>query len=99
MHIVCGDESDPEVLGDFWQNAIALALLFHPMVVHLHEEIFRSENVAISSRTLFGDVDLVRLNRAVHFARQTTAEPDQSRGMLCKKFLIDPRPVMKSIEM
>jgi len=76
MHIVCGDESDPQVLGDLWQNAIALPLLFHPVVVHLHEEIFRSENIAILSRALFGDVDLVRLDRAVHFARQTTAEPD-----------------------
>src|SRR5205809_852066 len=99
MDIVCGDQADAEVLGDFWQNAIALPLLFHPMVMHLHEEIFRSKDVAILSRALFGNVDLVRLNRGVHFAGQTTAEPNQSRRMLCQKFFIDPRPVMKSIEM
>src|SRR5438132_5520100 len=99
MHIVRDDESDPQVLCDFCQNAIALPLLFHSVVRHLHEEIFRSENVAILSRALFGNVDLVRLDRAVHFARQTTTESDESRRMLCEKFLIDPWPVMKSIEM
>ena len=93
------NQPDAQVPGDFRQNGIALSLLFHPVVVHLHEEIFRAENVAILSGALFGDVDLVRLNRGVHLARQTTAESNQSRGMLREKFLVDPRPVMKSIEM
>src|SRR5260370_31999077 len=99
MDIVCGDEPDAKVPGDFWQNAIALALLVHSVIVHFHEEIVRAENVAILSRALFGDVDLVRLNRGVHFAGETTAESDQSRRMLREKFLVDPRPVMKSVEM
>src|SRR5207248_11385509 len=60
MDIVCGDQSDPQLLGDFWQNSVALPLLFHPMVMHLHEEIFRSKDIAILSRALFGDVDFVR---------------------------------------
>src|SRR4029077_7537355 len=88
-----------EIPGDFWQNAIALPLLVHSVIVHFHEEILRAENVAIVRSALFGDVDLVRLNRGVHFAGETTAESDQSPGMLREKFLVDPRPVMKSVEM
>src|SRR5260370_8370581 len=98
MDIVCGDEPDAKVPGDFWQNAIALALLVHSVIVHFHEEIVRAENVAIIGGALFGDVDLVRLNRGVHFAGETTTESDQSRRMLREKFLVDPRPVMKSVE-
>src|SRR5438046_8797418 len=99
MDIVCGDQSDAEVLGDSWQNAIALPLLFHPMVMHLHEEVFGSEDVAILSRALFGDVDLVRLNSGVQLAGQTIAKPNHYRGMLCQKLLIVTRLIMKSIVM
>ena len=99
MNVVRRDQTDAEVFRDFRQHAIALALLFHAVVVQLHEEIFRAENVAIFGRGLFGDVDLVRLNRGIHFAGETTAQADQSRGMLREKFLVDPRPVMKSVEM
>ena len=68
------------------------------MIVQLHEEIFRAQNVAILGRGLFRFLDIVRLNRRVHFARETTAQPDQPRRMLRQQLFVDPRAVVKSIE-
>jgi len=48
---------------------------------------------------LFCDVDLVSLNRGVHFASEAAAESNQTSGVLGQQFLVDPRPVMKSVEM
>src|SRR5581483_11059729 len=98
MHVVRRDQSDAQLFRDLRQMTITEALFFEAVIVQLDEEIFGAENVAIFRRALRGDVDLVRLQRAIHFARQTTAQPDQTFVMLREKFLVDPRPVMKTIE-
>jgi hypothetical protein len=73
MDVVRRDQSDAEIFCDLRQHPIALALFFHPVIVQLHEEIFRAQNVAILGRGLFRFLDIVRLNRRIDFARETTA--------------------------
>ena len=99
MNVVCGNQSNPEVPRDLRQLAIAFVLRFHPVIVQFHEEIFRAENIAILRRARFRLLDVVCLNRAVDFARQTAAQSNQSCGMRRQKFLVDPRRVMETIEM
>jgi hypothetical protein len=68
------------------------------VIVQFDKEIFRAENVPIFGRALFRLLDVVCLNCGVDFARETATEPDQSFRMGREKFLIDPRRVMKTIE-
>ena len=99
MHVVRRDQPNTELFRDLRQHSIALVLFFHPVVVQFHEEIFRAENVAILGRRLLRLVDVIRLDRRIDFAREAAAEPDQSRRMFRQQLLVDPRPVMKTIEM
>jgi len=54
-------------------------LRFHPVVVHFDEELIRSKNVAIFGRALVRLLDVICLNRAVDFARETTTQSNQAR--------------------
>ena len=99
MHVVRGDQADPQIFRELRQHTIASVLFLDSVIVQLDEEIFRAENVAILSRGLFRMVELVRLNRGIDFAGETTAQADQTRGVRCQKLLIDPRPVVKPVEM
>ena len=98
MDIVRRDQADAEVFRDLRQHAIALALFFHPVIVQFHEEIFGAQDVAILGRGLLGSLDVVRLNRRIDFPRETTAQPDQPRRMLRQQLLVDPRSVVKPVE-
>src|SRR5215472_5027396 len=99
MDVVRRDETEAEIFCDLWQDPVALSLHLDPMIMHLDEEILGAENVAIFRRRLLRLLDIVCLNRGVYFTGQTTTEPNQSRRMLREQILVDPRSVMKSVEM
>jgi len=77
MNVVRGNKSHTDVPSNLRQDTIAQALLFHAVVVHFHEEILRAKNVAVLGGALFRLLQIVRLNRAIDFARKATAQPDQ----------------------
>jgi hypothetical protein len=99
MHIVRGDQPEAQVFRDLRQHPVALVLFFHPVVVQFDEEILRAQNVAIFGRCLLCLLDVVRLECRIDFTRETPAEPDQTFLVLLQELLVDPGPVMKSIEM
>ncbi len=48
MHVVRRDQSEPKFLRDRRQDAVAFSLRLDAVIVHLEEEILRSEDVAKS---------------------------------------------------
>ena len=64
MDVVRRDQSEPEILRQVRQHAIAFVLRFHAVIVQLEEEIFRAEDVAKFRRALFRLLEVVCLNRA-----------------------------------
>src|SRR5437868_13912226 len=99
MDVVRRDQADSEVLGDFWQNRVAPLLFFKSVIVEFDEEILFAENIAILRGGCGGFLNVVRLDRGVHFSRQTAAEANQSRRVLREQLFVDSRPVVKTIEM
>src|SRR6266478_9103350 len=67
--------------------------------MQFNKKVFRPENVSIFGGTLFRLLDIVCLNRAVDFTRETTAQSNQTGRPRCEKLFIDPRRVMKSVQM
>ena len=74
MHIVRRDQANAQISGNLHQRDVAHFLLFHSVIVQFKEEIFRAEDIPIFGGTLFCFLDVVCLNRAVDFARKTTAQ-------------------------
>src|SRR5262249_34917550 len=99
MHVVCRNQTDSELSRDLWQYAVGLALLLNSMVVQFDEKVLLPENVPVLGGTLFGLLNIVCLNRAVHFARETTAQSNQTGRARCEQLLVNPWRVMKSIQM
>jgi len=99
MDVIRRNQTETELFRQLRQDPVAFVLLFHAVVVQFQEEILRAEDVAILSRGLFRLVDVVRLNGGINFAGQTSAQSDQTGGMLGEKLLVDPRRVMKAVEM
>src|SRR2546430_4089680 len=69
------------------------------MVVQFDKKVLRPENVSIIGGTLFCFFNVVCLNRAVDFPRETSAQSNQTGGPLCEQLFIDSRGVMKAIQM
>ena len=69
------------------------------MVVQFDEKVLLSENVPILGGTLFGLLNVVCLNSAVDLARETAAQSNQTGRARREQLFIDPRRVMKSIQM
>src|SRR2546430_10775587 len=69
------------------------------MVVQFDKKVLRPENVSIIGGTLFCFFNVVCLNRAVDFPRETSAQSNQTGGPLCEQLFIDSRSVMKAIQM
>ena len=80
MNVIRCDQTDAEIFRDLWQHTVALMLLFDSVIVHFDEEIFRAENVAIFRGGLLRLLNVVPLNRRIHFARETPAEADVANG-------------------
>ena len=99
MHIVCSDQTDAQVSCNLWQCAVALALRLHSVVMQFDEKVFRPENVSIFCGALFCFFNVVSLNRAVNFGRETSAQPNQTRCPLCQQLFIDSWGVMKTVQM
>ena len=99
MHIVRRDQTERELFCQLRQHAIAFALHLHPVVVQLDEKVLRAQDVSILRRSLSCLGDVVRLDCRINFARQATAQSDQSLGMRRQEFLVDPGRIMKTVEM
>ena len=99
MHVVRRHEAEPELLREFWQDRVALFLHLDAVVVHLEEEIFRAQDIAKIGCALPGLGEVIGLDRHVDLALEAAAQPDQSARMFREQLLIDPRLVMKTIEM
>ena len=98
MHVVRRDQAEPELLRELRQDRVAFLLCLDAVVVHFEEEIFRAENVAKFRHALPRLLEIVRLDRHVDLAFEATAQPDQSSRARSEKFLVDPRLVMKTVE-
>jgi hypothetical protein len=98
MDVVRRDQPEPEFLRKQGQRLVALLLDLDAVVVHLEEKILRPKNVAKVSRTLPRLGEIVRLDRHVDLALETPAQADQPGGMFREQLLVNPRFVMKSIE-
>ena len=79
VDVVGRDQPNSQISGDLRQTTIALALLFHPVIVKFDKEIFRSENVAVGCRGFFGLIKAVRLDGGIDLAGESTTEPNQPR--------------------
>ena len=99
MHVVRRDQAEPEFLREARQHLVAFVLRLDAVVVHLEEEILRAEDVAKFRHALPRLGQIVRLDRHVDLALEATAQADQSRRMRREQLLVDPRLVMKSVEM
>src|SRR6266404_9093948 len=99
MNVVRGNQADAEIFRDLRQHRVAPLLFLQSVIVQLDEEILCAKDVTVLRRGRGGLLNIVGLNGGVHFARQAAAQADQSRRMLCEEFLVDPWPVMKTIEM
>ena len=61
---------------------------------------FRGPKMSRNSAVTFVRfLNVAGLNGDVDFARETTAQADQTVGMRRQQFLVDARPIMKSVEM
>ena len=98
MHVVGRDQTEPKLLGQARQHLVALFLRLKAMVVHLHKEILRAQNVAKFRHALPRLGQVVRLDRHVDFALEATAQSDQTARVGRKQFLVDPRLIMEAVE-
>ena len=97
VHVVCAHQWDPELLGDRRQSSVDDELLRDPLVLHLEEEIARSQYVA--ERCSGGERLPGLLPHQVrgHLALQAAAETDQTARVLGQEILVDPRFVVEAL--
>ncbi len=98
MDIIGRDKADSKVGRDARKADVAMLLLLHPMVVQFDEEILATENVAVGSSAFDGPFEVVRLQGGIDLAGQAATESDQPLGVSGEQFLVDPRPVVKTIQ-
>ena len=98
MNIVGRHQSDANVPSNLRQSCHAFALFFHSVIVQFDKKIFCAENVPIFGCALFRFLDVVCLNGAVDFTRETAAQPNQSFRVRGEQFLVDPRRVVETFE-
>ena len=97
VNVVGRHQTEPEFAGEFREVRIALLLLGHSVIVQFDEKIPRPENVAIFRGQILRFFDVVGLKSAVDLTRETTAQADQPVGMRRQQFLVDARPIIKTI--
>jgi len=73
MNIVRGDQTDSEFLRQLGQNSIAFVLPLDALIMHLEVKIVGTKNIAEVRQALAGFRHIIRLDRHVDFALETTA--------------------------
>src|SRR6476620_10656071 len=99
MNIVGRDQTEPELPRKFWQMHVAFLLVRDAVIVQFDEKVLWSKNVAILGGKIFCFLNVVGLKRAVDFAGETSAQTDQAIGMRRQQCLVDPRSIIKTVEM
>ena len=96
VHVVGGDEVQPEILRDRLQPDVDDLLLLDALELHLQEKMVRAKDVAIRRGGVNGPVLLLRPDAGGDLALQTTAEADESFGVLREQVLVDARLVVEA---
>ena len=98
VQVVGRDERDRERTGErdlFRQHA---SLVGDAVVLQLHEEAVRAEDVAVAPGRFLGPSILTGEEQRRQLARQTTREADHALRMLGEQLLVHPRPVVEALE-
>ena len=100
MHVIRRDEAEAQIACELRQMRVHFPLRLDAVVGEFQEEIFPPEDVTIRRRE-FGRLREIVLgvNRVRHLTLQTAAQSDDSLRMLREQFLVDPRLVVKAVEM
>lgn len=99
MHVVRGDEAEAEIARELRERRVHFRLRSDAVVGEFEEEIFRAEDVAVSRGELRRLREIILgVNRVRHLALQAAAKADDSLRVLREELLINPRLVVKSVE-
>ena len=97
VDVVRHDERQPEIPGNRLEADVDDALLVDALILHLQEEVPRTENVPIRGGGIDRLLLLFRPDSGRDLSLQTAAQSDEAGRVLREQFLVDPGLVVEPL--
>ena len=97
VDVVRHDERQPEIPGNRLEPDVDDALLVDALILHLQEEVLRTEDVPIRGGGIDRLLLLLRPDSGRDLSLQTAAQSDETVRVLREQFLVDPGLVVEPL--